>query len=131
MNTTDNRRRKIFRRHKIRRQKGLENSVSPIISTPSTKSTPNDQSIIPLKHFASENYVTLNTLSKNKLKVFFEHGKIVKRKIKVKKSPTNLKDLTPAFVKAKNPVKVSFENIGTGNRTTGDKRCKLDLDNID
>ena len=70
-------------------------------------------------------------MSRNKFKASFEHGKIVKRKIKVKKSPTNLKDLTPAFVKAKNPVKVSFENIGTGNRTTGDKRCKLDLDNID
>ena len=88
---------------------------------------------IPLPNFIPQRYVTLEDLHKNHFNFSGKNGKLVKRKIRVKKLPAHLKGTRPTFVKLRYPNPLmdtldnvtNLENLNGLNRTIEDKRCKL------
>ena len=86
-----------------------------------------------LKNFVPQHYVTLEDLHKNHFNFSGKNGKLVKRKIRVKKLPAHLKGTRPTFVKLRYPNHLlhnldnvtKYENFHGLNRTIEDKRCKF------
>ena len=129
--------RKVRRRNKLRRHNKRNNTTissnnaNKLVKDSSTVSSGKES--FSFQNVDPEHFVTLEDLHKNHFNLSGKNGKLVKRKIRVKKLPTHLKGTTPTFVKLRYPEDafVSFDNssnFGNNpgyNRTTGDKRCKL------
>ena len=133
--TIDKTKRKLVRRHKTRRRKGIRSTLCPIVlNQPTNAITKNSSETesLPFQKFVSQNYVTLEDLHKNHFNLSRDRGELIKRKIKVKNLPPHFKGSRPAIVKLKYPNKLlnSFGNASylgknhISSRTTGDKRCK-------
>ena len=129
--------RKIRKRNKKRRHHKVTNST---ITSDDAKTVQNDslnlnsgnQSHLQ-QNLISPHYVTLEDLHKNHFNFSGKNGKLVKRKIRVKKLPAHLKGTRPTFVKLRYPnhlmnesdIDPNFESLANSNRTFDDKRCKF------
>ena len=129
--------RKVLRRNKIRRNHQeknmtvLSNSIKPLANGTLDINSGNES--IPFQNFVPPHYVTLEDLHKNHFNFSGKNGKLVKRKIRVKKLPAHLKGTRPTFVKLRYPNHLlqnldnltDYENLHGQNRTIEDKRCKF------
>ena len=128
--------RKIRKRNKKRHHHKVTNSTitsndAKTVVNESLNTNSGNQSHLQ-QHLISPHYVTLEDLHKNHFNFSGKNGKLVKRKIRVKKLPAHLKGTRPTFVKLRYPnhlmnesdIDTNIDSLVNSNRTFDDKRCK-------
>ena len=111
----------------------LSNSIKTLAND--TLYTNSGNESIPLRSFVPQHYVTLEDLHKNHFNFSGKNGKLVKRKIRVKKLPAHLKGTRPTIVKLRYPNhllhnlnnETKYEDLHGLNRSIEDKRCKFQM----